>query len=131
MRALALALALLAAAAPAAAQVWRDPAQLIERRVDDLVSRLTLEEKAAQMQDATPGIPRLGIPPYSFWNEALHGVARAGEATIFPQAIGMAATWDKALLRAEGETIAVEARAKYNQAQAEGNRGRYFGLTFW
>ena len=127
----ALALLLLAAGVPAAAQVWRDPSQPIERRVDDLVSRLTLEEKAAQMQDATPGIPRLGIPPYSFWNEALHGVARAGAATVFPQAIGMAATWDKALVRAEGEAIAVEARAKYNQAQREGNRGRYFGLTFW
>jgi beta-glucosidase len=99
--------------------------------VDDLVSKLTLEEKAAQMQDGTPGIPRLGIPLYSFWNEALHGVARAGEATVFPQAIGMAATWDKALIRAEGETIAIEARAKFNQAQREGNRGRYFGLTFW
>ncbi|HEY0310927.1 MAG TPA: glycoside hydrolase family 3 C-terminal domain-containing protein [Allosphingosinicella sp.] len=123
--------ALLVSAAPAAAQVWRDPSQPIERRVDDLVSRLTLEEKAAQMQDATPAIPRLGIPSYSFWNEALHGVARAGEATVFPQAIGMAATWDKRLIRAEGETIALEGRAKFNQAQREGNRGRYFGLTFW
>jgi beta-glucosidase len=111
--------------------IWRDPSQPVERRVDDLVSRLTLEEKAAQMQDATPGIPRLGIAPYSFWNEALHGVARAGEATVFPQAIGIAATWDKGLIRAEGEAIAVEARAKFNQAQREGNRGRYFGLTFW
>ena len=127
----AFALLLLAAAAPATAQVWRDPSQPAARRVDDLVSKLTLEEKAAQMQDATPGIPRLGIAPYSFWNEALHGVARAGEATVFPQAIGMAATWDKGLIRAEGETIALEARAKFNLAQREGNRGRYFGLTFW
>jgi beta-glucosidase len=125
------ALLLLAAAAPLAAQPWRDPSRPTDQRVDDLVSRLTLEEKAAQMQDATPGIPRLGIAPYSFWNEALHGVARAGEATVFPQPIGMAATWDKALIRAEGETIALEARAKFNQAQREGNRGRYFGLTFW
>jgi beta-glucosidase len=125
------ALLFLAAAAPAAAQVWRDPSQPVERRLDDLVSKLTLEEKAAQMQDATPGIPRLGIPPYSFWNEALHGVARAGEATVFPQAIGMAATFDKALLLREGQIIAAEARAKFNQAQREGNRGRYFGLTFW
>lgn len=112
-------------------ELWRDPSQPVERRVDDLVSRLTLEEKSAQMQDATPGIPRLGIQPYSFWNEALHGVARAGEATVFPQAIGMAATWDKALIKAEGETIAIEARAKFNRARREGNRGRYFGLTFW
>ncbi|HMC93001.1 MAG TPA: glycoside hydrolase family 3 N-terminal domain-containing protein, partial [Allosphingosinicella sp.] len=126
-----LALLLAGAALPASAQLWRDPSQPTGRRLDDLVSKLTLEEKAAQMQDATPGIPRLGIPSYSFWNEALHGVARGGEATIFPQAIGMAATFDKDLLLGEGQTIAVEARARYNQAQREGNRGRYFGLTFW
>jgi beta-glucosidase len=112
-------------------EVWRNPMESVERRVDDLAARLTLEEKAALMQDAALAIPRLGIPAYSFWNEALHGVARGGEATVFPQAIGMAATWDKALVRREGEIIALEARAKYNQAQREGNRGRYFGLTFW
>jgi beta-glucosidase len=127
----ALAMLLAGTALPAAAQVWRDPAQPAARRIDDLVSRLTLEEKAAQMQDATPAIPRLGIPSYSFWNEALHGVARGGEATVFPQAIAMAATFDKDLLLGEGRTIAIEARARYNQAQREGNRGRYFGLTFW
>ena len=99
--------------------------------VDDLISRMTLEEKAAQLQDSAPAIPRLGLPAYTYWNEALHGVARAGEATVFPQAIGMAATWDKALVHAEGQTIATEARAKYNQAQKEGNSGRYFGLNFW
>ena len=99
--------------------------------IDDLISKMSLEEKAAQLQDSAPAIPRLGIPAYTYWNEALHGVARAGEATVFPQAIGMAATWDKALIRAEGETIAIEARAKYNQAQKEGNSGRYFGLNFW
>ena len=99
--------------------------------VDELIARMTLEEKAAQLQDSAPAIPRLGIPAYTYWNEALHGVARAGEATVFPQAIGMAATWDKALIRAEGETIAIEARAKYNRAQKEGNFGRYFGLNFW
>ena len=100
-------------------------------RIDDLISKMTLEEKAAQLQDSAPAIPRLGLPAYTYWNEALHGVARAGEATVFPQAIGMAATWDKSLIHAEGETIAIEARAKYNQAQKEGNSGRYFGLNFW
>ena len=92
---------------------------------------MTLEEKAAQLQDSAPAIPRLGIPAYAYWNEALHGVARSGEATVFPQAIGMAATWDKALIQAEGDVISTEARAKYNRAQKEGNFGKYFGLTFW
>jgi beta-glucosidase len=113
------------------AQVFRDPSQSIDKRAADIVSKLTLEEKAAQMQDSAPAIPRLGIPAYTYWNEALHGVARSGEATVFPQAIGMAASWDKELLLAEGKVIAVEARAKYNHAQREGNTGRYFGLNFW
>ncbi|WP_395622925.1 glycoside hydrolase family 3 C-terminal domain-containing protein [Sphingomonas daechungensis] len=99
--------------------------------VDALIAKMTLEEKAAQLQDSAPAIPRLGLPAYTYWNEALHGVARAGEATVFPQAIGMAATWDKSLLRAEGQTIGIEGRAKYNQAQKEGRTGRYFGLNFW
>jgi beta-glucosidase len=99
--------------------------------VDALIARMTLDEKAAQLQDSAPAIPRLGIPAYTYWNEALHGVARAGEATVFPQAIGMAATWDKSLLHAEGDTISIEARAKYNHALREENTGRYFGLTFW
>jgi beta-glucosidase len=103
----------------------------VDGKVDALISRMSLEEKAAQLQDSAPAIPRLGIPAYAYWNEALHGVARAGEATVFPQAIGMAATWDKALMHAEGDTISTEARAKYNRAQKEGNRGKYFGLTFW
>ena len=103
----------------------------LDQRVDALIGQMTLEEKAAQMQDSAPAIPRLGIPSYNYWNEALHGVARAGEATVFPQAIGMAATWDKALVHSEGEVISTEARAKYNQAQKEGNHSRYFGLTFW
>ncbi|WP_242147293.1 glycoside hydrolase family 3 C-terminal domain-containing protein [Sphingomonas sp. BAUL-RG-20F-R05-02] len=126
-------LAVLAAtcASHAAAQVYRDPNQSTEARVDDLVRRMTIEEKAAQMQNTAPAIPRLGIPPYDYWNEGLHGVARAGEATVFPQAIGMAASWDPALMLAEGQTIAIEGRAKYNQAQAQKNYDRYYGLTFW
>jgi beta-glucosidase len=103
----------------------------VDQRVDALVARMTLDEKAAQLQDSAPAIPRLGIPAYAYWNEALHGVARSGEATVFPQAIGMAATWDKALIHAEGDVISTEARAKYNRAQKDGNSGKYFGLDFW
>jgi len=126
-----LALALALASQPLAAQAYRDPDLPIEQRAADLVGRMTVEEKAAQMQNAAPAIPRLGIPAYDYWNEALHGVARAGEATVFPQAIGMAATWDKELFHAEGAVIATEGRAKYNQAQRERNFDRYYGLTFW
>jgi len=110
---------------------YLNPSLPIERRVDDLVSRMTLEEKVFQMQHTAPAIPRLNIPSYDWWNEALHGVARSGYATVFPQAIGMAATWDNDLVYQEGRTIATEARAKYNAAQREGNHSIYYGLTFW
>src|SRR5579884_4051081 len=103
----------------------------IEQRVDDLVARMTLQEKVLQMQHTAPAIPRLGIPAYDWWNEGLHGVARSGYATVFPQAIGMAATWDAPLIYQEARVISTEARAKYNQAQKEGNHSIYFGLTFW
>jgi beta-glucosidase len=95
------------------------------------VGRLTLEEKVLQMQNTAPAIERLGIPAYDWWNEALHGVARAGRATVFPQAIGLAATWDTDLMHRIADTISTEARAKYNEAQRKGNYGRYYGLTFW
>ena len=78
-----------------AVPAYRNPSLPIEQRVEDLVSRMTLEEKVLQMQHTAPAIPRLGIPSYDWWSEALHGVARAGYATVFPQAIGMAATWDR------------------------------------
>ncbi|MFA6114649.1 MAG: glycoside hydrolase family 3 C-terminal domain-containing protein [Sphingomonas sp.] len=125
--------ALLLAGVPslAHAQLYRDPDAPVEKRADDLVGRMTLDEKVRQMQNAAPAIPRLGVPSYEYWNEALHGVARGGEATIFPQAIGMAATWDRDLMHAMGNTIGVEGRARYNLAQAQGNHDRYFGLTFW
>lgn len=110
---------------------YLDPSLPIAQRVNDLVSRMTLEEKVRQMQHTAPAIPRLGIPAYDWWNEALHGVARSGIATVFPQAIGMAATWDTRLIHAEGRVISTEARAKYNQAQREGNHSIYYGLTFW
>ncbi len=102
-----------------------------EARAHDLVSRMTLDEKASQLEDWAPAIPRLGIPDYQTWNEALHGIARAGYATVFPQAIGMAATWDPSMVNGMGEVIATEARAKYNEAQREGNHRIFYGLTFW
>ena len=110
---------------------YKNPALPIEQRVDDLISRMTLEEKALQMQNAAPAIPRLEVPAYNWWSEALHGVARSGYATVFPQAIGMAATFNPELIRREGRVIAKEARAKFNQAQRDKNYNIYFGLTFW
>jgi beta-glucosidase len=111
--------------------LYLDPSQTADARAADLVSRMTLEEKVSQMQNVAVAIPRLGIPAYDWWNEALHGVARAGLATVFPQAIGLAATWDTDLMHNVGDTISTEARAKYNQAQREGDTSRYRGLTFW
>ncbi len=103
----------------------------IEQRVADLVGRLTPEEKVSQMTMTAAAIPRLGIPEYTWWNEGLHGVARSGYATVFPQAIGLAATWDTSLIHAVGDTISTEARAKYSDAIAHNNHRIYFGLTFW
>ncbi|MGA3373007.1 MAG: glycoside hydrolase family 3 C-terminal domain-containing protein [Terracidiphilus sp.] len=100
-------------------------------RAHDLVGRMTLDEKASQLEDWATAIPRLGIPDYQTWNEALHGVARAGYSTVFPQAIGMAATWDPSIVQSMGNVISIEARAKYNQAQREGNHRIFYGLTFW
>jgi beta-glucosidase len=100
-------------------------------RAHDLVGRMTLDEKASQLEDWATAIPRLGIPDYQTWNEALHGVARAGYATVFPQAIGMAATWDPSIVHNMGSVISAEARGKYNQAQREGNHRIFYGLTFW
>lgn len=92
---------------------------------------MTLEEKATQMVYNAPAIERLGISSYNWWNEALHGVARAGTATFFPQAIGLAAMFDETLIRQIADTIATEARAKYNEAQWQVDHGIYKGLTFW
>ena len=100
-------------------------------RAADLVSRMTLEEKVGQMINTAPAIERLGVPEYDWWNECLHGVARAGIATVFPQAIGLAATWNVDLLGRIAEVIADEARAKHHDAVRRGNRARYYGLTFW
>jgi beta-glucosidase len=100
-------------------------------RARDLVGRMTLDEKVNQLEDWATSIPRLGVPDYQTWNEALHGVARAGYATVFPQAIGMGATWDPRIVHNMGNVISEEARAKYNQAQREDNHRIFYGLTFW
>ena len=110
---------------------YMDPSLPIEKRVDDLVSRMSLEEKVSQMMNAAPAIPLLDIPAYDWWNESLHGVARAGVATVFPQAIGLAATWDADLMHRVADVISTEARAKYHDAIRNGDHGRYKGLTFW
>ena len=110
---------------------FQDPNFTIEDRVNDLISRMTLEEKVGQLSYGAAAIPRLQVPEYNWWNECLHGVARNGRATVFPQAIGMAASFDTDLMRRIGETIATEARAKYNATSSNGYRGRYQGLTFW
>ena len=128
---------LLSYVCPAAAQTnsqldtYLNPALPLEQRVDDLVSRMTLPEKVSQMQNEAPPIARLQIPGYNWWNEGLHGVARSGYATVFPQAIGLAATWDTSLIQRIGDAISTEARAKYNEAQREGNRSIFYGLTLW
>ena len=110
---------------------YRDLERSFEERAADLVSRMTLEEKAAQMQNDAPAIERLGVPAYDWWNEALHGVARAGAATVFPQAIGMAASFDVPLMGEVATAISDEARAKHHEFARRGQRGRYQGLTFW
>ncbi|MDY4757671.1 MAG: xylan 1,4-beta-xylosidase [Parabacteroides sp.] len=110
---------------------FRNPDLPIEERIEDLLSRLTPEEKVGQMMHETPAIERLGIPPYDWWNEALHGVARAGQATVFPQAIGMAATFDNEAVLRTFTMVSDEARAKYHHYQANQEYDRYKGLTFW
>ena len=105
--------------------------EIAKKRAKELVAQMTLEEKACQLRFDAPAIPRLNVPAYNWWNEGLHGVARAGVATSFPQAIGMAATFDKELLGEVGNVISVEGRAKYNAYAAEEDRDIYKGLTFW
>jgi beta-glucosidase len=110
---------------------YLDTSLSFEARTRDLVSRLTVEEKISQLMNHAAAIPRLGVPEYEWWNEALHGVARAGVATVFPQAIGLAATFDAPLVHRMAEVISDEARAKHHQFVRQGQRGRYQGLTFW
>ena len=120
-----------AAAQSARPLPYLDPSLPAEQRAADLVGRMTLEEKVSEMMNSSAAIPRLGVPAYNWWNEGLHGVARAGYATMFPQAIGMAATWDGPLLKDIGTVISTEARAKNNEALRHNNRSIYYGLTFW
>jgi beta-glucosidase len=108
-----------------------DPDLPLERRIDDLAGRLTLEEKVDQMLHESSAVERLGLPAYNWWNEACHGVGRNGRATVFPQVIGLGATWNRALVKAVATAISDEARAKHHAAVAAGHRGQYQGLTFW
>ena len=124
--------ALLAQSAPdRSGQIWFDPSQPLDKRVDALVRAMTLEEKVNQMENHAAAIPRLGVPEYDYWSEGLHGIARSGYATLFPQAIGLAATWDVPLQRQVADVISIEARAKYQQAIRDNLHSIYFGLTIW
>jgi beta-glucosidase len=118
-------------AAPDKDAAYRDPGRPAVERAADLVRRMTADEKVGQLMTSAPAIPRLGVPAYDWWSEALHGVARAGRATVFPQAIALAATFDAPLVERVASAISDEARAKFNLAQARGERGRYQGLTFF
>jgi beta-glucosidase len=121
----------LASGALAADPVYKDLNRTFEERAADLVSRMTLEEKVSQLQNDAAAIPRLDVPAYEWWNEALHGVARAGAATVFPQAIGLSATFDVPLMTQVATAISDEARAKHQEFLSRGQRKRYQGLTFW
>ena len=114
-------------------EIWRDASQSISNRVQDLLRRLTPAEKIALMRNGAPRIERLGIPAYNQWSESLHGICRAGIATVFPQAIGLAAMWDEPFMADITAAIAVEGRAKHNDyaAKNNGDSARFYGLTFW
>ncbi len=120
------------AGAQQAKPAYQDPTVSLDKRVDDLVGRMTLEEKASQLVNRTKAIPRLGVPEYNLWSEALHGVANTGGVTVFPQAIGLGATFDAPLVNKMAQAIAVEGRVKFNLAEKAGRSGRIFqGLTFF
>ena len=124
-------LLVMAAAKTAQGQVFKDPTKPVELRVQDFISQLTLKEKVAQLMNKTPAIERLGVPEYNWWNEALHGLGRSTVATIFPQAIGEAATFDPELLQEIATAIAKEARAQFNINRSKGYELQYGGLSFW
>ena len=113
--------------------IWRDPSQPLPARANDLIRRMSLAEKVTQLQNGAPAISRLGLPAYNYWSEALHGVAANGDATVFPQAIGMASTWDPALIHQESTVIGIEGRAKFNDyaSKHNGDAKWFGGLTFW
>ena len=111
----------------------KNPAKEAEyrKRAADLVAQMTLHEKVSQMLSWAPAIERLGIPAYNWWSEGIHGVGRAGTATVFPQAIGMAAAFDEDMMEQVGNAVGVEARGKYNMCRAHGDRDIFKGLTVW
>ena len=113
--------------------IWRDPAHPLKARAGDLIRRLSLAEKVAQLKNAAPAVPRLGLPSYDYWNEALHGVANNGNATVFPEPVGGAASWNPGLFQQQGTVIGIEGRAKHNDYTAtnSGNSKWWAGLTFW
>ena len=113
--------------------IWRDPSQPLQARENDLIRRMSLAEKVAQLQNDAPAIPRLGLPAYNYWNEALHGVANNGIATVFPEPVGMASTWNPELLHQEGHVVGLEGRAKFNNyiSKHHGDAKWWTGLTFW
>src|SRR6185436_16461076 len=115
-------LLLLPLAAQTSQSVYLDPNASLEKRVDDLISKMTLEEKVSQLMNDSAPIDRLKVPGYNWWNEALHGVGRAGRATVFPQAIGLSATWDTDLMFRVATAISDEARAKNNEFVRRGKR---------
>ena len=110
---------------------YQNPSLTAEQRAEDLLSRLTLEEKALLMMDASPAIPRLGIPTFQWWSEALHGVGRNGFATVYPITTMMAASWDDELVYQIFSAVSDEARVKHQEAKRSGNIQRYQGLSFW
>ncbi|WP_163410691.1 glycoside hydrolase family 3 C-terminal domain-containing protein [Flavobacterium ajazii] len=110
---------------------FNNPNLTTEQRVNDLVSRMTIDEKISQLMDSSPAITRLGVPEYNWWNESLHGVARAGYATVFPQSISIASSWDRQLIFDVASAISDEARAKHHEYLRRGQHGMYQGLTFW
>ena len=111
--------------------LYKVPSAPFDKRVDDLIARMALEEKVSQLMNDSPAIERLGVPAYNWWNECLHGVARAGRATVFPETIGIAATWDDALVLRVATAISDEARAKHHEFVRRGKHDIYQGLTFW
>ena len=120
-----------ACTATALAQAYKNPTLSAEERAEDLLNRLTLAEKASLMENASPAITRLDIPPFNWWNEALHGVGRNGTATVFPITMGMASSFDDALLYEVFTAVSDEARAKNNLARKENRCKIYEGLSFW
>ncbi len=114
-------------------EIWRDPSKPLEDRINDLIRRMSLAEKVAQVQNDAPAIARLKLPAYNYWNEALHGVANNGVATVFPEPVGMASTWNPEIIHQEGTVIGVEGRAKYNDYanKNNGNSKWWTGLTYW